>query len=85
MSLCIACEVEIILDSPPSANGGHACKLCWYLPRMADADRAAIERALTGALGAGKIASIMTNNGRPLSKAAVQRHQAHTRQEPTTA
>lgn len=86
MSNCIACAVDIAVAEIP-VGGGNACKLCFYLPRMTQRDREAIERGLRGALSAGKIASIMTNHGRPLSKAAVQRHQAHMtdRQEPTTS
>lgn len=84
MSHCIACEVEILVESEhPTSNA--QCRLCFYLPRMAERDRAAIEHGLSGALSAGKISLIMTNHGRPVSKAGVQRHQAHSRQEPTTA
>jgi hypothetical protein len=88
MSHCIACEVEILLSTPPPPTGGGgpgACKLCFYLPQMTERDRAAITHGLTGALGTGKIASIMSSHGYPVSKAAVQRHQAHSRTEPTTA
>ncbi len=82
----IADDINALLGdvTPPSRSD---CKLCWYLPRLEDIDRVAIEGGLRGTLSAGKIADIMTKNGRPLSKSAVQRHQAHMteRQEPTTA
>ena len=83
MSLCIACEVEAVVGREHPV--GNECRLCFYLPRMAERDRLAILLGLSGALSAGKISTIMTKNGRPVSKAAVQRHQAHSRQEPTTA
>ncbi len=84
MSIADAVEAIETAEHPPTPV---QCKLCFYLPRMEQRDRDAIERGLRGALSAGKIALIMTNHGRPLSKAAVQRHQAHMTQrtEPTTA
>lgn len=84
MSIADAVEAVEAAEHPPTPN---ECRLCFYLPRLEPRDRDAIERGLRGALSQGKIASIMTNHGRPLSKAAVQRHQAHMteRQEPTTA
>lgn len=76
-------DVNEALGIPPRGMPGD-CSVCWQLEQMSADDREAAEYGLKH-LSAGKIATIMSNNGHSVSKSSVLRHLTHSRQEPTTA
>lgn len=52
----------------------RACQACEALEQMSESARGDVERALAGTIGAIKLAAILTRNGYPTGRRAIDRH-----------
>lgn len=53
---------------------GRPCQICSALDQMSDQARSGVERALAGTIGEVKLAEVLTRNGYPTGRRAVQKH-----------
>lgn len=70
-------EQELLkqLEKAEGANmHGRPCQVCTALSSMSESARAGVERALAGTIGERTLAEILTRNGYPTGRRAVQAH-----------
>lgn len=71
-------DVDLLRDLTEAENENthrRPCQICQAMAGMSESVRANVERALAGTIGEKKLADILTRNGYPAGRRAIQRHQ----------
>lgn len=63
------------LSAAEEANTqSRPCQVCQALTKMSESARSGVERALAGTIGVNTLAGILTRNGYPAGRRAIERH-----------